>query len=58
MGGYIEGGISYALNKHWRAVGAIEYQMAGREINDVQGKQSVLSLNKAVIISVGVTYSF
>jgi hypothetical protein len=58
VGGYIEGGVSYAINKRWSAVGAVEYQMAGHEINDVQGKQSVLNLNKAFIISLGVTYSF
>jgi opacity protein-like surface antigen len=58
VGGYVEGGISYAFNKHWSAVGAVEFQAAGREINHVQGKESVLNLNKSCIISVGLTYAF
>jgi hypothetical protein len=58
VGGYVGGGISYALNKRWSVVGAAQFQAAGKEVNNVRGKQSVLDLGKAFIISAGVTYSF
>jgi opacity protein-like surface antigen len=58
VGGYVGGGISYALTKQLSLVGGVQFQAAGREVNRVQGKESVLDLGKAFIISVGVAYSF
>jgi opacity protein-like surface antigen len=58
VGGYVGGGVSYALTKQLSLVGGVEFQAAGREVNHVQGKESILDLGKAFIISLGVSYSF
>ena len=58
VGGYAGGGISYALTKQLSLVGGVQFQAAGREVNHVKGKESVLDLGKSFIISMGVSYSF
>ncbi len=58
VGGYAGGGISYALTKQLSLVGGVQFQAAGKEVNHVKGKESVLDLGKSFIISMGVSYSF
>jgi opacity protein-like surface antigen len=58
VGGYVGGGVSYALTKQLSLVGGVEFQAAGKEVNHVKGKESALDLGKAFIISMGVSYSF
>jgi opacity protein-like surface antigen len=58
VGGYVGGGVSYALTERWSLVGGVEFQAAGREVSHVQGKESILDLGKSFIISLGVSYSF
>jgi hypothetical protein len=58
VGGYAGGSVSYAVSEKVRVfLGAI-FQAAGQAVNNQNGKQSVLSLDKALMFSVGANYSF
>jgi opacity protein-like surface antigen len=58
VGGYVGGGVIYALTKQVSLVGGVQLQAAGKAINHAKGKESVLDLGKSFIISLGVAYSF
>jgi hypothetical protein len=58
VGGYAGASLSYALSQRINLVAGVIFQAAGETINHQDGKQSVLDLNKSVIVSVGATYSF
>jgi hypothetical protein len=58
VGGYAGGSVSYAFSEKVRVfIGAI-FQAAGQSVNDQNGKQSVLNLDKALMFSIGANYSF
>jgi hypothetical protein len=58
VGGYAGGSVSYAFSEKVRVfIGAI-FQAAGQAVNDQNGKQSVLNLDKALMFSIGANYAF
>ena len=58
VGGYVGGGLSYALNDRWDVLAGAQFQSAGRSINEQGGKQSVLDMGETVVVTIGVGYSF
>jgi len=58
VGGYIGGGLSYAFNEKWGVFAGAQFQTAGRSINKVGGKESVLDMGETVVVTVGVSRSW
>ncbi len=58
VGGYVGGGLSYAVSKEISLVAGAQFQAAGQTVNHEKGKESILDLGKSVIVSIGASYSF
>ena len=58
VGGYAGGSLSYALSEKVSLFAGAVFQAAGKAVNETKGKESVLNLNKSVLISIGAKYAF
>jgi hypothetical protein len=66
FGGYVGGVLSYALTDRISLLGGVQFQAAGSSVTDSKlklgdaatRKQSVLNLGEALLVNVGVSYSF
>jgi hypothetical protein len=58
VGGYVGGGIQYALTRQINLVAGARYQMAGETVSTEGGKRGLLDLGKSIIVTLGASYSF
>ena len=66
VGWYVAGNLAYAINDEWGVFAGVQFQAAGRSVNESSvrngqiesKKQSVLDLNECLMIVFGVSYSF
>ena len=58
VGGYVGASLSYTLTRELSLVAGAQFQAQGRAANDQGGKEAVLDLGSAVLVSLGATYSF
>jgi hypothetical protein len=58
VGGYVGGGLSYAINEKWGVFTGAQFQTAGRSFNNAGGKESVLDMGKTIVVTVGVSRSW
>jgi len=66
VGGYVGANLSYAFTDEWSAFAGAQLQFAGDAVTDTPAilrrpmdrKEAVLNLGEAVVISIGVSYSF
>ena len=58
VGGYVGGGLEYALNREWSVFAGAQFQTAGRSFNNQGGKQSVLDMGETVVVMMGISYAW
>lgn len=58
LGVYASGNISYALSDHVRLVAGAQLESTDNFTQSVAGKSAVLNLEKAVLVTLGLSYSF
>lgn len=65
-GGYVGGALSYAITDRWSVLAGVQLETAGTSVansktrlgDPASRKQSVLDLGEAVLVNIGVSYSF
>ena len=58
VGGYVGGNVEYALTKDVGLFVGAQFQTAGQAITNARGKESILDMGQAVVVSIGASYSF
>ena len=58
IGGYVGGSVAYALTEEVALFVGAQFQSAGRPVNQENGKEAILNLDKSVMVSIGASYSF
>ena len=58
VGAYFGAGISYALTEDWSLFAGAQFQTAGKSVTKDSGKEAVLDMSKAIVVNIGVSYSF
>jgi len=58
VGVYVGAGISYAIDENWGVFAGAQLQTAGRSVTKEGGKEAVLDMSKAIVVNIGVSYSF
>jgi len=58
VGAYVGAGISYAIDENWGVFTGAQLQTAGRSVTKEGGKEAVLDMSKAIVVNIGVSYSF
>ena len=58
VGAYFGAGISYAIDEDWGVFAGAQFQTAGKSVTREGGKEAVLDMSKAIVVNIGVSYSF
>jgi opacity protein-like surface antigen len=58
IGLYAGMGISYAFDENWSVFAGAQFQTAGKSVSKEGGKEAVLDMGKAIVVNIGVSYSF
>jgi len=58
VGVYVGAGISYAISEEWSVFAGAQLQTAGRSVTKEGGQEAVLDMGKAIVVNIGVSYSF
>jgi hypothetical protein len=58
VGGYVSGRFSYNLTERINAFAGAQFQSSGDYSQTVSGKTAVLNLSQAVLVNLGLSYSF
>jgi hypothetical protein len=58
VGGYVSGRFSYSLTERLNAFAGAQFQSSGDYSQTVSGKTAVLNLSQAVLVNLGLSYSF
>jgi len=58
VGLYAGMGISYAIDENWSVFAGAQFQTAGKSVSKEGGKEALLDMSKAIVVNIGVSYSF
>ena len=48
----------FEIDKDWSVFAGAQFQTAGKSVSKEGGKEAVLDMSKAIVVNIGISYSF